>query len=125
MAGFSLPADVMRAFQSHYGSLQARLLEAQENIQQDVLAEAKSKAVQSDRWAEMVDQIEVWSEFDRFWVGVRSPQFISQAFAAEYGTDEYPPEPILRQMAEVTRNAAAKRFGAVANAGIAGGQDGA
>jgi len=65
-------------------------------------------AKQHPRWIGLADYIDTWdAEGDRFWVGVRGPQFVSEAFAAEYGTDEYPPAPLLRLNDAAARAASA------------------
>jgi hypothetical protein len=59
----------------------------------------------SPRWIGLSDYIDTWDEHDRFWVGIRGPMFVSDAFAAEYGTDEYPPAPLFRLTDAATRAA--------------------
>jgi len=50
----------------------------------------------SERWVGLADYVDSWTEGDRFWVGIRGKMYVSEAFAAEYGTDEYPPDPVFR-----------------------------
>ena len=111
MAGFEISADLMRA-------LEAKLLEygeaaeeaygiARNTIETEVLRRSQA----SPRWVKVADEIDTWDENDRFWVGVRSPEFVSEAFAAEYGTDEYPPDPLMRTLDATARIAAHRASG--------------
>ncbi len=55
----------------------------------------------SERWVGLADYVDSWTEYDRFWVGIRGKMYVSEAFAAEYGTDEYPPDPVFRVLDDV------------------------
>lgn len=56
------------------------------------------QARQSERWADVADQIEVWSEDGRLVIGVRDSEFVSQAFEIEYGDEVTPPDPLFRTL---------------------------
>ena len=85
------------------------VLQETAGIQRDVvMTETMKRANASPRWVHVADFIDTWDENDRMYIGVREPQMISEAQAAEYGTEGYPPDPIMRTMDEAARVAAAR-----------------
>jgi hypothetical protein len=111
VAGFQIPADLVRA-------LEAQLLEygqaadeafgiARTTIQTEVMRRAEA----SPRWVKVADEIDTWDENDRFWIGIRSSEFVSEAFAAEYGTEDYPPDPLMRTLDQTARVAGLRADG--------------
>lgn len=118
MAGFAFPADTVSALERRLQGMIVAGEAARTAVRREVYDEAVSRAQTSTRWADLAEHLEVWDENDRFWVGVRSPQFVSEAFAAEYGTEEYPPEPILRQLDGAARLAAHRSRGHVVAANV-------
>lgn len=111
MAGFEIPADLVRALEAQvleYGqAAQEAYGIARTTVQTEVMRQAKA----SPRWVKVADEIDTWDENDRFWVGVRTPEFVSEAFAAEYGTEEYPPDPLVRTLDATARVAAHRADG--------------
>lgn len=111
MAGFSLSADLMRSLELRlemYGYLVGN---AKQEARDVVYTEVMKRAHASPRWVHVADFLDTWDENDRYWIGVRSPEFVSEAFAAEYGTDMYPPEPLMRTIDDVARIAANRSGG--------------
>ena len=121
--GFEISADLMRALETRlmeYGQAADQAYGVARSV---VQTEVTRRAQASPRWVKVADEIDTWDENDRMWIGVRSPQFVSEAFAAEYGTEEYPPDPLLRTLDAVGRIAAQRASGFLvgrlgANAGM-------
>lgn len=112
MAEFRLGSDLMRALELRI-QMYGEVLEGVAGIQRDVvMTEVMKRAKASPRWVHVADFIDTWDENDRMWIGVREPQMISEAHAAEYGTEGYPPDPVMRTMDEAARvaNARASEF---------------
>jgi hypothetical protein len=75
-------------------------------VARDVLyTEVMRRAHADPRWVGVADYIEEWDENDRYYIGVTDTEYVSQAFAAEYGTEDYPPAPLLRNMDDAVRMA--------------------
>jgi hypothetical protein len=64
-----------------------------------------AKARMHPQWTSLADNIEVWSQDGRLIVGVRDEEFVSQAFALEYGDEVRPPTPLFRTLTEDVRAA--------------------
>ena len=64
-----------------------------------------AKARMDPQWTSLADNIEVWSQDGRLIVGVRDEEFVSQAFALEYGDEVRPPTPLFRTLTEDVREA--------------------
>lgn len=110
MASFQLSYATARGIDEFYSDLMVRAEEYSYGVQEAVLDEAKTRAQSSERWSGLVDEIDTWTEYDRFWVGVRGVEYVSDAFAAEYGTESYPPEPLLRTLDEAYSSASKRHM---------------
>lgn len=77
---------------------------AEGQAKEAVYSEVIRRANASERWVGLADYIDAWDENDRFWIGVRGIEFVSEAFAAEYGTEEYPPDPLMRTVDSLARH---------------------
>jgi hypothetical protein len=77
-------------------ALRSGASEQSDQSQQFLYDEVMQRIGASDRWVGLADYVDTWTEHDRFWIGIRGPMYISEAFAAEYGTDDYPPDPVFR-----------------------------
>lgn len=108
MASFSIPADFYKTLSHHVGHLSRVAEESAAVAQSHVFDEVQRRAAESPRWIGVADYIDTWDDQGRMWVGVRAPQFVSQAYAAEYGTEDFPPDPILRTLDSANRMAATK-----------------
>ena len=111
MAGFQISADLVRALE-HQVELYGEVANDAYHIAAEVVYdETMRRAQASPRWVHVADNIDVWDENDRMWIGVRSPEMVSEAYAAEYGTDEYPPDPLFRTLDDTIRNASMRASG--------------
>lgn len=108
MASFSIPADFYKTLSQHVDRLSRAAEGAAAVGQQVIVDEAHRMAQSSPRWIGVADYIDTWTENDRLWIGVRAPQFVSEAFAAEYGIDEWPPVPVMRTLDSASRLATTK-----------------
>lgn len=108
MATIDFRADLLRALELRLEMYAAATEEGIDMVQDVVRTETMKRAEASPRWVHVADYIDTWDENDRYWIGVREPQMISVAQAAEYGTDEYPPEPLMRTLDSATRMAYAR-----------------
>ena len=108
MYEFQLGSDLLRALDTRI-QMYGEVLDEAHGIAHDVVRTEVMKRAKADpRWVHVADFIDTWDENDRMWIGIRSPQFISEAQAAEYGTDEYPPSAIMRTLDDVARLANAR-----------------
>jgi len=71
--------------------------------------DAQERASQEPRWDEAAQDIEVWTDEGRVWLGVRNAGTLSEATTAEFGDGEHPPIPIIRSTRDVHK-AAQKAF---------------
>ena len=122
MAGFEFSSDLMRQLNQTVSEYTDAASEAQRIAQETILQSVRETAKESPRWRDLADYVDTWDENDRFWIGIRGPEYVSEAFAVEYGTDEYPPEPIMRTLDGAARVAGYRvssflnsRFGATAS----------
>lgn len=106
--GFEIAADLVRALELRlelYGEAATDAFGIAKDV---VYTETMRRAHASPRWVKVADFLDAWDENDRYWIGVRAPEYISEAQAIEYGTEEYPPDPIMRTMDDVARMAGAR-----------------
>ena len=62
-------------------------------------------ARQDEDWAGMADNISMWNQDGGLVIGVQDPVFASEASILEYGDEEHPPHPILRNLSSATEDA--------------------
>ena len=106
MAAVTIPVEMIRALERRVALFSETSMEAQ-GVARDVLyTEVMRRANADPRWVGVADYIEAWDEHDRYIIGVTDEQYVSQAFAAEYGTEDYPPSPLFRTMDDAIRMAA-------------------
>ena len=104
MSGFEISADMLNTLNHQVGSFIAAAEEASTQAKEAVHSEVLRRANASERWVGLAEHIDTWDENDRFWIGVRGIEFVSEAFAAEYGTEEYPPDPLMRTVDALARH---------------------
>lgn len=105
MAGFEISSSMLNGLEDLIEDYGVAISEAEE-LAKNYLLDATQRAAEADpRWVRLADYIDTWDENDRFWIGIREPQYVSEAFAAEYGTADYPPAPILRTLDAAAREA--------------------
>jgi hypothetical protein len=105
VATVTIPVEMIRALERRVALFSEASMEAY-GVARDVLyTEVMRRANADPRWVGVADYIEAWDENDRFVIGVTNDEMVSQAFAAEYGTEDYPPAPLFRTMDEAIRMA--------------------
>ena len=105
MSTIEIRDDLLRALELRLEMYGHAVREGMNEVRDVVQTETMKRANASPRWVHVADYIDTWDENDRYWIGVRQPEFISEAQAAEYGTEGYPPDPILRTVDEMVRHA--------------------
>ncbi len=107
-ASFTISVEFMHALERKVALFSEASMEAS-GVARDVLyTEVMRRANADPRWVGVADFIEEWDENDRYVIGVTDNEMISQAFAAEYGTEDYPPAPLFRTMDEAMRMASVR-----------------
>ena len=96
VSGFEISSFMLDDLGRLVRSYAEEAVEAGEAGREAALGVVQDLARSNPRWIGLADNIDTWDEEDRFWIGVRGPNFVSEAFAAEYGTDDYPPAPLFR-----------------------------
>jgi hypothetical protein len=98
MAEFSIGADWIAALEQYLEGLGATTQEAGGRASEYLYNQTVTQARQHERWADVADQIEVWSQDGYLIVGVRDEEYTSEAFNIEYGDEVTPPDPLFRTM---------------------------
>lgn len=101
MSGFVLPAHQTQVLESNMRSAVYTAAGLRAEAFGEVLSQTRQLAQQDPRWAPLADEIDVWDEHDRTWIGVRGANFQSQAFEAEYGSGTMAPSGLMRTLDEV------------------------
>lgn len=105
MAEIGVPADFFKSIMRQVEDIATVADEAVQVGRDHIVRSARERAAQSPAWDGIGEHIDTWDENDRFWVGIRGPMFVSEAFAAEYGTETTRPSPVLRAVAEDAQQA--------------------
>lgn len=98
MAEFVLPSMLTAQLNLYGQRLQAESAVAAEKASAFLHERVVAKARMDPEWAGLADNIEVWSADGHLVVGVRHQDFVSQAFALEYGDEVRPPNPLFRSL---------------------------
>ena len=115
MTTVDIPTEAIRALERRVALFSETSMEAYGVVRDVLFTEVMRRARADPRWVGVADFIDAWDENDRFVVGVRDDEMVSQAFAAEYGTEDYPPSPLLRTMDEAMRMASARATSHIAS----------
>lgn len=115
MEGITIPSYFMDSLEQSMLSMAVQGADVRGVAYQDLLRTVRDSARAIPQWAPLADEIDVWDEHDRTWIGIRGPNFASEAFEAEYGTENMAPTGFMRtvvpqhvQAAE--RSIAGRRF---------------
>ena len=79
-------------------TLQEQVQQTAADIADYVKNQTVKRAQQSEEWAHLADEIEVWSQDGKYVVGIRDNELASQAFQIEFGDETRPPAPLFRLM---------------------------
>ena len=105
MASIDIPVEFFTTLKQHVDKVSEAVDESIEVGKQSLYEGVSERMEQYPQWDGLIDHLDSWSDDGRFWIGIRTPQFVSEAFIAEYGTGEYPPEPVLRDISGPVRKA--------------------
>lgn len=78
--------------------LQAETLNAARSALGYLQDQVQSRAHEDAEWANLADDITVWSQEGRLWIGVNNLAMVSEAFGLEYGDEVRPPNPLFRTL---------------------------
>lgn len=98
MAEISIGADYLAALDQYLTGLYQVSDEAGQKAAGYLHEQTVMLARQKEGWRDIADQIEVWSNDGMLVVGVRDQEYVSEAFALEYGDEVTPPDPLFRTM---------------------------
>jgi hypothetical protein len=105
VAEFTLPSALTVQLAAYGQRLQAESELAAQKASAFLHERVVAKARLDPEWEPLADHIETWSQDGQLMVGVRHQDFVSQAFALEYGDEVRPPAPLFRTLTEDMREA--------------------
>jgi hypothetical protein len=105
MADISIAPSFTEQLHQYLDGLQEEAIQAAAKAAMFLHRSAVERAKRDPAWASMADKIEVWAEDGHLVIGVRDEEYVSQAFALEYGDERRPPSPLFRSMNQDTRGA--------------------
>ena len=105
VASIEIAAGWVDAIQRYTEGLMVNSLAAAENAAKVFHQSVVEMARQDEDWSSMADNITLWSQDGHLVIGVQDPVFASEASILEYGDEEHPPHPILRNLSSATHDA--------------------
>ena len=105
MAEVSIAPTFMEQVYQYIDGLQEEAIEAAAKAAMFLHRSAVERARRDPAWVSLADKIEVWAEDGQLVIGVRDEEFVSQAFALEYGDEHRPPNSLFRSLNQDTRGA--------------------
>ena len=87
-----LAADIAR----YVNHLQRSITQADRIARDELHRLTVERARQDEDWSSLSDEIHTWSQDGMLVIGVRNLDFVSDAFALEYGDEVTPPSPLFR-----------------------------
>ena len=98
MAEIAIGADFHAALDQYLKGLAQVTEEAGQRATEYLYDQTVTRAREDDEWSAVADHIEVWSQDGRLTVGVRDQEFVSEAWALEYGDEVRTPNSLFRTM---------------------------
>jgi hypothetical protein len=105
MAQVEWPSSLTAELIAYTQRLQADAVSASERAVSFIHERTVARARLNPDWAPLADNIEVWSQDGVLVIGVRDEEFVSEAFALEYGDEVRPPSPLFRSLGSEFREA--------------------
>lgn len=106
MATFEFTHDWVTELDNYVTRLQSEALAAATKAAYYLHDTVVHRALQDpEGWSMLADNIETWSQDGYLVIGVRNEDFVSEAFALEYGDEVRPPNPLFRTINPDIRNA--------------------
>jgi hypothetical protein len=118
MAQVGISQDWLDEMSRFVEELRTRSIEEAEDTARYLHERVVEQARQTPGWEALADEIEVWSQDGKLWIGVRNTQYVSEAWVAEYGDETRAPTGFMRSFGgEVispnATNAVTARWGVV------------
>lgn len=104
MAGLHIGATHLAALDDYIQAVEDAAFEAADIASSHIERSVRQRARASIHWSPLADHIQVASRDGYLVLGV-APDFVSEAMAAEYGTESTPPAPLLRTIGSAARGA--------------------
>jgi hypothetical protein len=105
VAQFTISAEWFANVSRYMDKLQADTASAAENAVSFLHDRVVERARMTEGWSDLADDITVWSQDGRFFVGVNNQDRVSEAMALEYGDETRPPSALFRSLSEDVREA--------------------
>jgi hypothetical protein len=105
VASIEIAPGWVDAVQRYVEGLMVNSIAAAENAANVFHQSVVETARADEDWASMADNITLWSQDGHLVIGVQDPVFSSEASVLEYGDEEHPPHPILRNLTSATEDA--------------------
>jgi hypothetical protein len=100
--------------------LQQETLRAAQNAVEFLHTQVQERAALDPDWSELADDITVWSQDGKLWIGINNLDLVSQAFALEYGDEVRPPNALFRTLTGEIHAASRNMSETMQNSGFAG-----
>lgn len=98
MASIRFDATWLDALDRFVDDLHDHVYSKAQIVSQSIHDDLVRKAQSRPEWAGMSDHMDIWTNPNgTVSFGIRTPDFVSEAFAAEYGDREQPPSPLFRE----------------------------
>jgi hypothetical protein len=101
-------ADFLAALGEYTQAVHEAVQEASKLAMENIQNSLRESARLNERWKNVSDHIESWSQDGRLVVGIRNTEVMSEAMSAEYGDADNPPVPMFRNMKAATMEASEK-----------------
>src|SRR5262245_1055628 len=96
MAQVGISQDWLDEMSAFVDELRQRSVEEADDTARYLHEQVVEQARHTPGWEALADEIEVWSQDGKLWVGVRNTQYVSEAWVAEYGDESHIPSGLLR-----------------------------
>ena len=105
VAQLTINAEWFASLSRYMDKLQQDTAEAASNAVSFLHDRVVERARMTEGWSDLADDITVWSQDGRFFVGVNNQDRVSEANALEYGDEVRPPSALFRSLSEDVREA--------------------
>jgi hypothetical protein len=105
MANIAINAQWFAGVTRYLDQLTTDTAEAAENAVSFLHDRVVEKATDHPDWSDLADDITVWSQDGKLFIGVNNQDRVSEAMALEYGDETRPPSALFRTLTEDVREA--------------------
>jgi hypothetical protein len=96
MASIRIDASWLDALDRHVNGMYDDILSVYAEVADELHERIVDRARNHPKWNEYADRIESWDENGHLAIGIQNPEYVSEAFALEYGDESAPPAPLFR-----------------------------